>query len=566
MDKLTHIACSVVRILGIVMVGYLFLQGLFTICCIRRVTEVTYFMRSGVIRQLVGIGLFSGLVWWAQSTRGERFWQKYGRYMVWFVGICVFGCFSVWILVTRFWYFGDMEKIFQYAGMVLEGDFSGWLPGGYPYEWTQQNTLILFVALLLKLFGREQSFLAFYFVNLFCYGVTLFALFRILYRLEGGDSVACRIQKLMLLLYFPYGFLIMMLSGDMIGFAWACLAMAFLNAYLENRRLWQLVLSCLCCILAVNFRQNEMIVFIGILILLGLDCLHAVQIPDAGRGAARRQDRPMYRILLWLCYLVIALAGFRVPDAVVSGMSGMAASGGNSRLAHVAMGLSESDKAPGWYNNYVDEVFAANGYDTAATAAASKEKIAERLAVFGEDPAYAWQFFHKKLASEWNNPTFECFHNQNWRLTGVELPALIRSAINDGGKLNLVLIEWLDIAQSVVLFGVLMYLVCVKATDLRKLFFMILFIGGFLFFLFWEAKSRYVVSFYLLLLPYAYPGYAALLKQKRVKPVLVVGILIAVIGISGNSWINNAFKPGQDTEAYYEYIHEYDHNFEWFRF
>ncbi|MBQ8118584.1 MAG: hypothetical protein IJ147_11090 [Lachnospiraceae bacterium] len=57
-----------------------------------------------------------------------------------------------------------------------------------------------------------------------------------------------------------------------------------------------------------------------------------------------------------------------------------------------------------------------------------------------------------------------------------------------------------------------------------------------------------------------------MLKQKRLKPVLVVGILIAVIGISGNSWINNAFKPGQDTEAYYEYIHEYDHNFEWFRF
>lgn len=578
MEKLNRLACGAVRVIGAVFVGYIFLQGLFTICCIRRVTERTFYMKNDVFRQIIGIVLFGVAVYFwqklqhspkLQTKKSRLFAQKYGDWLVLIALFVVLAAFVGWILITRFWYIGDMEKVYQYAGMILEGDFSGWYPGGYPYEWTQQNALILFVAVLLKLFGGNGSFLAFYFINLFFYGVALGAIAVILRQLAESKNEYMA-QSLMVILYFPFGFLITMLYGDMISFAWGCVSMAFLICYLNKRKPVWLIGSCVCIILAVNFRQNELIFFLGILVILLMDCLTAIHV-KSGKGADKGENGGGIRTVggrfsMLALYILLAVAGFSIPDRLIEGLGNVQVGGGNSRWAHVAMGMQESDKAPGWYNNFVDTVFMENGYDTDATTEAAKAAIAERLEVFRAQPAYAWQFFHKKLASEWNNPTFECFHIQNSRQTSLELSPFVKSMINDGGKINILFIELLDIGQSIVLFGVLMYLVCVKTTDLKKLLFMILFIGGFIFFTFWEAKCRYVLPFYLLLIPYAYPGYAAVIRQKRVKTVAVLAAIALLIGISGNKWICDAFKLDQDTNAYYDYIHEYDHNFEWFRF
>ncbi|MBR1853317.1 MAG: hypothetical protein IJ794_09285 [Lachnospiraceae bacterium] len=578
MERFNRLACDVVRGIGTVFVGYLFLQGLFTICCIRRVTELTYYMKNDVFRQIIGIVLFGVAVYFLQrlqqspklkTEKNKQFAQKYGDRLVLIVLFIVLAAFAVWILITRFWYIGDMEKIYQYAGMILEGDFSGWYPGGYPYEWTQQNALILFVAVLLKLFGGNGSFLVFYFVNLIFYGVALGAIAITLRQLaESREEYVA--QSLMVVLYFPFGFLVTMLYGDMIGFAWGCVSMAFLINWLNKRRLVWLICSCISMILAVNFRQNELIFFLGILVILLMDCLNGIHVkPEKGGsgGDNRGWIRPVgSRFALLAIYILLAVVGFSIPDRIIEGVGNVHIEGGNSRWAHVAMGMQESDKAPGWYNNYVDTVFIDSGYDTDTTTKAAKAAIGERLDTFKEQPAYAWLFFHRKLASEWNNPTFECFHIQNSRKTSLELSSLVKSMINDGGKLNILLIGLLDIAQSIVLFGVLMYLICVRTTDLKKMLFMILFIGGFIFFAFWEAKCRYVLPFYLLLIPYAYPGYAAVIRQKRVKTVAVLAAIVLLIGVSDNRWICDAFKLNQNTNEYYEYIHQYDHNFEWFRF
>ena len=42
--KISIFCRKAVRLLGILMIGYLFLQGLFTICCIQRVTDRTYYV------------------------------------------------------------------------------------------------------------------------------------------------------------------------------------------------------------------------------------------------------------------------------------------------------------------------------------------------------------------------------------------------------------------------------------------------------------------------------------------------------------------------------------------
>ncbi|MCD7836250.1 MAG: hypothetical protein LUG83_06320, partial [Lachnospiraceae bacterium] len=490
-EKINAVCCMAVRVTGIIFVGYIFLQGLFTICLIQRVEEKTYYISNNTVSQITGIVLFCILTYFFAGKGLSELIKRHGDTWFKLVFVLVLAALGIWLLMTRFWYFGDMEKVYQYAGMLNAGDFSGWLPGGYPYMWSQQNGLILFVSLLLRFFDKDTSYIVFYFINLFFYGVMTVSFYSSMKTLFKDRDIYI-IQLLMLVLYFPYAFFITLLYGDVIGFSFGAAAAALLLKYLDTRRNVHIVLSCVCIIFAVIFKQNSLIIFVGASIML---------IHDMAVGFNKK------KLLSCAVYIILALIGFGLPKVIIEQAGGNKIDGGNSKWANIAMGLQECDKAPGWYNCYEEEVFAANNYDGDATAAEAKRELAERLKYFAQNPGYAWEFINKKLASEWNNPTFECFHIQNWRGSSIELSGFVKSIINDGGKLNIILIYILDICQSVVLFGVLMYLIGDDSQDLRRLFFIILFIGGFMFFTVWEAKCRYTVPFYLMLIPYAWPGY-----------------------------------------------------------
>ncbi|MCM1100055.1 MAG: hypothetical protein NC079_04670 [Clostridium sp.] len=552
----------VVRYLGILFTGYLFLQGLFTICCIRRVNEDIYFMRNNALRQLAGIALFFALTLFLTRGRVRAFLERNANRLTVLAvaGMTIF--LTVWVANTRFWFAGDMEKIYQYAGMLSEGDYSGWTKGGYPYMYPHQNGLILFVAFLLRFCTVEESVFVLYGCNILFYVITLVSVLSCVRHCQRDGGVAC-VQGLMLICYLPYAFFCLLLYGNVIGFGFACAAMAAAVEYTRGHRAGWLVGSALCMAAAVIFKQNELILLVGILILLLFDCLTAAE-KRAGKAAL---------MLLWL---TVALAGSKLPDAVMEGITGMEVGAGMGRFAHLAMGLQYTDVGdPGWYNGYNADIFEANDYDTRATTEAAIASLRESWAGFAEDPGEAWRFFNQKLAAEWNNPTFECFHIQNFKLPMRELGSVVSSAINDGGKINILLIALMDIWQSVLLFGILMYLISADEAGWAELLPALLFIGGFVFFAFWEAKSQYVAPFFFLLIPYAFPGYLALAKRAR-EPgkkrnglfagVAAVAVLAAVIALSDGGWVHDSFKIDADTEAYYEYIHEYDANFVRFRF
>ena len=105
----------------------------------------------------------------------------------------------------------------------------------------------------------------------------------------------------------------------------------------------------------------------------------------------------------------------------------------------------------------------------------------------------------------------------------------------------------------------------------------IVFAGGFLFNLFWEAKARYTIMYFLPLIPYSILGYSLLLteilsvakrgfenKKKNVKYklnknyiyplcVLLVSLILIVTCYANRQHYKYLI---QDTEEYYNYIDE----------
>lgn len=551
MERIAKCFAQLIRWLSIGAVGYLFLQGLFTICTIQHVTERTFFVKNNVFYGIVGIiaaAFLLSLVW----RYGSRFCSKYEKQLV-LGGMGLLALFLIWWMSqTRFWYWGDEEKIFQYAQMLIKGDFNGWTPGGYPYMWPHQNGMILFVSVLLRCFGLNRSYLVFRGLNVLFYELTLLFLWLILRRLFSDARVVV-MQMMMLFLFFPYGFYCVMYYGNVIGLGLGVMAIYCAITYLETDKtalLWACGLAMICSIV---FKQNDAILFIGIVLLLIMQSL-----------LEHKWSRK--RIGCIAVFVAMVWIGVQLPNAFVEARTGVDLSGtGNSKLAHIAMGLQDSEDAPGWYNTYNERIFAESGYDRRKTADIAKENLAQTLRYYAENPMEGWSFFNRKIASQWNNPTFEGFHMQNARLTSEELSPFIKSVINDGGKANILLTLFLDIFESIVLFGVLLYLVTCKG-DVKELIFAMLFVGAFVFFAVWEAKGRYVAPFYMMLIPYAAAGYRKLYEGGRrfdltKKLTVVMTAVVFLVAVCDVPFVNNSLKLGTQSEEYYDYIHEFNHNF-----
>ena len=145
----------------------------------------------------------------------------------------------------------------------------------------------------------------------------------------------------------------------------------------------------------------------------------------------------------------------------------------------------------------------------------------------------------------------------------------MKSTIFDGGKVNILLIAFFDVCQSIFLFGILLYLITEKKAGFGEPLPFLLLIGAFVFWTFWETKCRSLLSLFLCVVSYSVFGYRILIRQWKSKTVRIsLGILAALIlmiAVSNFPVITESMKINKDTEAYYEYIHEYNKNFMNFR-
>lgn len=555
MLKIEKTALRFVRGVCILLSMYLFLQGLFTLCNIQRVTEKVYYVKNNWVTAVIGVAvcllLMKALLWRPVFL----FLQKWGKWIFAAVLAIMTAFLLWWTRKTLFWYYGDTEKIYMCAGCFLEGNASPWQPGGYAHMWPFQNGLILFVACMLKMVSLDTSYYLFYGLSIVAYVITVlsvYATLRILFDEEGINAI----QGIVMASYLPYAFLTMTMYGDHFGYAFSTLAIYHMVKFNRRNRIPNLFYSAVFMGLGILFKQNCLILFVGCLIVLLSYIL--------------KQSKRLAAWGLLIGYFVFVVAFMQIPSLYISRTLGVEVSGGNSKWAHIAMGLQDCDKAPGWYNGYNQELFVKSNYDGEAASKEAKANIISRIHTFVENPGYSWEFFNKKIASEWSNPTFECFHVQNGRLTSIELDSAVKSTINDGGKINILLIYVLDIGQSVLWFGILMFFLHGEHRQIDELLSGILFIGGFVFWMFWEAKARYTAPYFFLLIPYAVLGYRECVRKwssRRVKISLaVMACSILLVAFSNNAIISNSLKITDDTEAYYDYIHEFNKNFMNLRF
>ena len=267
--------------------------------------------------------------------------------------------------------------------------------------------------------------------------------------------------------------------------------------------------SILFLTLSVMLRKNSLVPVIAVLLVLLFEALRP------GRNGKMR----LGLLIMAVCLAVTSVNVLPLTQKIYEKKAGNTLSSGVTAMSYLAMGMQESSRGCGWYNGFNIDTYDAAGMDTALANEISRLAIDERLAYFREHPGYTADFYLHKHLSQWADGTYAS--RQATLATYGGRSSFFKEVYE--GSLSGGYIEWCNAWQNVLYLGVLVF--CIDSLKKRResrvadrLYVyvgLIAVLGGFLFHTFWEANSRYIFSYSLLLMPYCGAGIYTLLPPKR---------------------------------------------------
>ena len=181
------------------------------------------------------------------------------------------------------------------------------------------------------------------------------------------------------------------------------------------------------------------------------------------------------------------------------------------------MGMQESPRANGWYNGFNFTTYQNAGLNSNLTNIISRQAISERLQVFTEQPGYAVSFYLHKHLSQWADGTYAS-RQATLATYGGRSDFFVSLYEGDFSRYY---ISYCNAYQNILYLGALICFCTLIKYDTKKkrsssLISYLCFIavlGGFLFHIIWEANSRYIFLYSLLLLPYTACGINTLIQH-----------------------------------------------------
>lgn len=387
----------------------------------------------------------------------------------------------------------DSASLSDIAIEFAKGNYQAFEQGEYLYRYSFQLGMVALLELIYRIFGVE-NFVVFQMFNIISIMIFIWMLNRITAELFEDERVK-RMEAVLSMGMLPLFLFSTFIYGDIIGWAFGISAVFYVIRYLKADR-WQDILKAAFLLMAgVIVKSNINILVVAAVIAVVLNCVW----------------KKRYRMLVFVPVIVmLSQTGVYAVNTLYVQRAGLSEyPAGIPKIAWIAMSMQEADEggyACGWYNGYNWAVYGENHYDRELTTQACIENLKQSLNRFVHEQKYAIDFFYKKFTSQWNAPTFQAMITNEWSSRHVEnLSPVANFFIYERGR---------DILYGIMnSYHFLIFLcatVCFfferRGWSLAKAYFALNIFGGFLFHMIWEAQSRYVLGYFVLMLPFAAVG------------------------------------------------------------
>ena len=425
-----------------------------------------------------------------------------------------FAIFAIVFLNCVLWIVQSMSFPTHDSYLVTSAGVSAALGDMTPFEkdyflrFPFQLGYVLWTEFFARIFFLDHDmYVVLQIVNGICLAAAETALLILTDRLFSNRNVTL-FTFVMLVMFAQPVIFITFLYGNIPGFAFAIWSVLFAVEYIRCGRWRDIIISSLLMTVSVWLKLNDMIFLIALAIVLFLCFLR------------KRGIKP----LISLCIICIITLGLKdLPVWQYEHRCDRSFGKGIPMTCWLAMGLDESENAPGWYNSThtVITFNSVNGDHNAANDIA-KNTVKERIDVFADDPAYALSFFCDKINSQWNETSFQSIWNNQVRGQMADRTGIAKYVCGSGEK---TVDKLMDVNVQFIYLGALIAFVTSVIDMIRKkelktelVIIPIVIIGGFLYHALFEAKSQYVINYVTMMIPYSVYGfYRCLSALKNVK-------------------------------------------------
>ncbi len=398
---------------------------------------------------------------------------------------CVFvGAFSIWWVTAAPNYpVADQFTICDYAMAFNHDNYEGIQEISYLTVYPQQLGIVTLLRILFSWFG-DMNYRAFQYFSALLVPVLVLSGCMIVRHLTNKNHKAEFYYLLFALCCAPMYLYIPYVYGDLPSTAVGLLATWLLLSCLDKFSIPKAIGLGVAAGLMVQLRKNTLILVIALVIVALVKLLGKFKWQVLVTGCS-----VIAGVLLLQGALNLTYAGVRDTS-----LKGIPAS------LYLVMGTNDKDGNPGWYNAYALDSFTQNGCNPKIATEKAMVDYKARLQEFAENPGYALNFYQRKMNYQWNAPMYQA-RIMNFRFNGELKPLAV--SIYGGPKMDVLLQGFMKIYQ-LFMYGSIFFLLLADRKGLKnedKYVLLIAVFGGFIFSMLWESKPRYVMPYFLMLVP-----------------------------------------------------------------
>lgn len=279
--------------------------------------------------------------------------------------------------------------------------------------------------------------------------------------------------------------------------AFASLAVVFFALYDYKKKIIYLFFAAVMIGGSVMIKPNSMIVLVALIIIAILNIL--------------MNHNKKILIFIFLAF-VFSIVFKNLAIINYESRGGVDLSEGSPSIDWLAMGLSNKDQesswAPGWWNGYGWSNYENANHDSQKAKENSVKEVRKSLNNFSSDLNYTQNFFAKKILSQWNEPTYESIWFGWSRVALGTRNAFLNALYDKPGIVYELFLKYMKYYQQFIFLSALIYAISLFKRELNMEYVLIplIIIGGFLYHTLFEAKSQYIIPYFIMLIPLAADG------------------------------------------------------------
>lgn len=446
---------------------------------------------------IIGIVLLATLIFFTTRiinkklyTNEENKSKKKLRTILFILAFSIYIAFTViWTIIVRPPIVGDQIHACNLAQTFYRNNLEEYLPNltyagiplsEYMQAYHQQISLSFVFSIFFRIIHFDEIALL-RILNVIGSILIVLALYKINNQLAKKYETNKVLLLTLILTFVSLPMLCTFIYGDIPSLALCLFSVYFMMKYTETKKIIYPIFASIFTMIAYMMRMNSLIFIIATAIYLLLNLFK-----DITKKAWKEN---VFNILIIVIYIVISI----IPSSIVKNYYlnkyNLDKNKAYPNISYFLMAMEESWRGNGWYNEDIGEPALK---DPENKKEEYKDRIKERLKYFSENIGDAFEFYSMKLASMWTENTYSA----------------VRSNIACENDSLEKVTEPLTFYQKVLLIIMCMCSLIVliqnrKKLSLDVLFLLTIFIGGFAFHILWEAKSRYIIPYIVVLIPIA---------------------------------------------------------------